>query len=137
MRGLAGVAHQDFRPGDVDQCAGQTGLDVVERLVNRFRLPVDDVPLSRALDELHQRLERLGRKHRVAADVRVIGAGFVIDLEKRRQRDHRGGCFLVVDPRIPRRWLLQRPCSSCTSAPVRAAALAKHADKFRGPDAQQ
>ena len=43
--------------------------------------------------------------------------------------EHRGGCFLVVDSRIPRGWLLQRPCSTCT--PVPDGLLAKHADKFR------
>jgi hypothetical protein len=47
----------------------------------------------------------------------------------------RGGCFLVVDPRIPRRWLRERPCPSCTRAPN--AFWAKHADKFRARQAQQ
>ena len=49
--------------------------------------------------------------------------------------EHIGGCFLVVDPRIPRRWLRERPCAMCTPATVVDAALARHADKFREPDA--
>ena len=49
--------------------------------------------------------------------------------------EHIGGCFLVVDPRIPRRWLLEGPCAMCTPSTVADAALAKHADKFREPDA--
>src|SRR5207248_582206 len=32
-----------------------------------------------------------------------------------------GGCFFVVDPRIPRRWLLEDPCPSCAPDPVRDA----------------
>jgi hypothetical protein len=49
---------------------------------------------------------------------------------------HVGGCFLVVDPRIPRRWLLESPCQ-CTLPPVYHTVLSKHPDKFRGPAARQ
>jgi hypothetical protein len=50
--------------------------------------------------------------------------------------EHIGGCFLVVDPRIPRRWRRERPCSGCVPAHVRAALLTKHADEFREPAAR-
>ena len=47
----------------------------------------------------------------------------------------RGGCFLVVDPRIPRQWLRERPCPTCTRDPN--SFWAKHADRFRAQQAQQ
>jgi hypothetical protein len=56
---------------------------------------------------------------------------------KRVEVEHIGGCFLVVDPRIPRRWRRERPCPACTPASVRDALLTKHADRFREQGAQQ
>jgi hypothetical protein len=50
--------------------------------------------------------------------------------------EHVGGAFLVVDPRIPRRWLLETPCSGCTPPSIRDAVRTKHADRFREPDPQ-
>ena len=32
--------------------------------------------------------------------------------------EHIGGCFLVVDPRVPRRWLRERPWRDATPATV-------------------
>jgi hypothetical protein len=42
-----------------------------------------------------------------------------------------GGCFLVVDTRIPRRWRREGPCPTCIPASIRDALLKKHAEKFR------
>jgi len=50
--------------------------------------------------------------------------------------EHFGGCFLVVDPRIPRRWLRERPCP-CTLDAVGDAFLSKHVDRFREPAGSQ
>jgi hypothetical protein len=44
-----------------------------------------------------------------------------------------GRFLLVVDSRIPRDWLLEKPCPSCIFAPTRDALLAKYPDKFRKP----
>ena len=51
--------------------------------------------LGRLLDQVDQRVERLRREHRIGADVRVVGAGFVVDLEQRRHGHHRGGRLAV------------------------------------------
>jgi hypothetical protein len=45
--------------------------------------------------------------------------------------EHVGGEFLVVDARIPRRWLRERPCSGCSR--ISKAKLAKYANRFGEP----
>jgi hypothetical protein len=42
-----------------------------------------------------------------------------------------GGQFLVVDPRIARRWLRETPCSSCSR--LRGPIPPKYADRFSEP----
>jgi hypothetical protein len=44
---------------------------------------------------------------------------------------HLGGQFLVVDPRIARRWLRQTPCRQCST--FGNAIPAKYADGFSEP----
>jgi hypothetical protein len=45
--------------------------------------------------------------------------------------EHLNGGFFVVDPRIPRRWFREKPCSQCFK--ISSADLAKYADRFREP----
>ena len=44
-----------------------------------------------------------------------------------------GESFLVVDSRIPRDWLRERPCLHCISAPMADALLTEHPDRFSKP----
>jgi len=43
-----------------------------------------------------------------------------------------GGC-LITDPRIPRGWLLERPCSQCVREPLGEELLARYPGRFRDP----
>jgi hypothetical protein len=44
---------------------------------------------------------------------------------------HVGGCFLVVDDRIPRAWLCEKPCATCAGNSVASALLTKRPLRFR------
>ena len=55
--------------------SGETGLDVVERFVDLLREPVYDVTPGRAGNQLGECVKRLGRKHRIGADVGVCLLG--------------------------------------------------------------
>ena len=67
----------------MDQRAGQTGLDVVERLVDLFGAPIHDVTLARLGDQVDECVKRLDREHRIAADVGVRLLGGLGDLHQR------------------------------------------------------
>jgi hypothetical protein len=44
-----------------------------------------------------------------------------------------GSCSLITDQRIPREWLLEKPCSHCFRGPVGEELRARYPDRFRAP----
>ena len=82
-RGQPSVVQQDLGTGYMDQRGGQTGLDVVERLVDLLGVPIHDVTLGRPGDQVDECVKRLGREHRIAADVGVRLLGGLGDLHQR------------------------------------------------------
>ena len=56
-------------------------------------LPSTTLRSAAASHQLHQGVERLRREHRVGADVRMVGARLVVDLEQRRHGHDGGGRF--------------------------------------------
>ena len=82
-RGQPSVVQQNLGTGYMDQRAGQTGLDVVERLVDFLGVPIQDVTLGRLGDQVDECVKRLDREHRIAADVGVRLLGDLGDLHQR------------------------------------------------------
>ena len=71
------------------------------------------LPFGGLLDQVDERVKCLGREHRIGADVRVVGAGFVVDLEQRR---HGNDCRRYLTCETLRLQLLgesQRQIAAC------------------------
>ncbi|PQM44265.1 hypothetical protein C1Y40_05575 [Mycobacterium talmoniae] len=81
----------------MDQRAGQARFDVVERFEDLFGAPIDDVPARRPGDQVDERVERLGREHRVGANVGMRLLGRLVDLHQRRHAGDRRGLFTLVE----------------------------------------
>jgi hypothetical protein len=107
-----GYFHKTPPPWKVGNCFGLSHVPIE---AGQFGVRGQHVA-NMHFENFEEAVKRLGLK---AVDVQYIG-----------------GYFFVVDPRIPRQWLLEQPCSSCTRSPGGESILAKHADKFREPDAQ-
>ena len=82
-RGQPSVVQQHLGTRHMDQRGGQAGLDVVERLIDFLGVPIHDVTLGRLDNQVDEGVKRLGREHRIAADVGVRLLGDLGDLHQR------------------------------------------------------
>ena len=73
----------------MDEGARQSGLDVLEWFVHVLGFPVDHMLGRGAGHQSDQRVERLGREHRVGVDVGVRQLRVGLQLQQRRYRHHR------------------------------------------------
>ena len=91
------VVQQHLGARHVDQRARQARLDVVQRLVDLFGLRRRRCSCAAALgDQLEQRVESLGREHRIGLDVGVRLLGFLGQLQQRRDRHQRRGLLALL-----------------------------------------